>query len=103
MSSVAAGVADDERGMLDSLVDDKAIVGAQVPPDDVHKARALGADGGSERRCQLASLRQVTKLARECPDPQQIGWESLDVEEWEREAGAASEWRRHGVEVGGKP
>ena len=48
MSSVAAGVADEERGVLDLLVDDKAIMGAQKPPDDVHKARALGADGGAE-------------------------------------------------------
>jgi hypothetical protein len=36
-------------------------------------------------------------------DPQHIGWESLDVEEWEREAGAATERRRHGVEAVGKP
>jgi hypothetical protein len=28
MSSVAAGVADEESGVLDSLVDDKAIAGA---------------------------------------------------------------------------
>ena len=100
--SVAAGVADEERGMLDSLVDDKVTAGAQEPPDDVHKARALGADGGSEWRCQLASLRQATRLAGECPDPQQIGRESLDVGEWEMEAGAATERRRHGVEAGGK-
>ena len=33
--SVAAGVADEERRMLDSLVDDKATAGAQEPPDDV--------------------------------------------------------------------
>ena len=45
--SVAAGVADEERGMVDSLVDDKATAGAQEPPDDVHKERALGTDGGS--------------------------------------------------------
>jgi hypothetical protein len=89
--------------MLDSLVDDKATTGAQEPPDDLHKARALGVDGGSESRCQLASLRQATRLAGECPDPQQIGRESLDVEEWEREAGIATERRRHGVEAGGKP
>ena len=38
--SVAAGVADEERGMLDSLVDDKATAGAQEPPDDVHTERA---------------------------------------------------------------
>ena len=38
--SVAAGVADEEREMLDSLVDGKAIAGAQEPPDDVHKERA---------------------------------------------------------------
>ena len=101
--SVAAGVADEERGMLDSLVDDKATAGAQEPPDDVHKERALGTDGGTEWRCQLASLRQATRLAGECPDPQQIGRESLDVEEWGREAGAATERRRHGVEAGGKP
>ena len=37
--SVAAGVADEERGMLDSLVDDKATAGAQEPPDDVHTER----------------------------------------------------------------
>ena len=49
--SVAAGVADEERGMLDSLVDDKATAGEQEPPYDVHKARALGTDGGSEWRC----------------------------------------------------
>ena len=36
-----------------------------------------------EWRCQLASLRQATRLAGECPDPQQIGRESLDGEEWE--------------------
>ena len=94
MLSVAAGVADEERGMLDSLVDDKATAGAQEPPDDVHKERALGTDGGTEWRCQLASLRQATRLAGECPDPQQIGRESLDVEEWGREAGAATERRR---------
>ena len=88
--------------VLNSLVDDKATAGAQEPPDDVHKARALGTDGGSEWRCQLASLRQATRLAEECPDPQQIGRESLDVEEWEREAGAATKRRRHEVEAGGK-
>ena len=33
--SVAAGVADEERGMLDSLVDDKATAGALEPPNDV--------------------------------------------------------------------
>ena len=43
-----ASVADEERGMLDSLVDDKATAGAQKPADDVHKARALGADGGAD-------------------------------------------------------
>ena len=44
--SVAAGVADEERGMLDSLVDDKATAGAQEPPDDVHTERFgnLGVD-----------------------------------------------------------
>jgi hypothetical protein len=31
----------------------------------------------------LASLRQATRLAGECPDPQQIGRESLDGEEGE--------------------
>jgi hypothetical protein len=98
MSSVAAGVVDEKRGVLDSLFDDKATVGAPKPPDDVRKARALGANGGSEWRCQLASLRQATRLARECPDPQQIGRESLDVEEWRRETGAATE-RRHGGKV----
>ena len=36
--------------MLDSLVGDKAIAGAQNPLDDVHKARAWGADGGAEER-----------------------------------------------------
>ena len=100
--SVAASVADEERGMLDSLVDDKATARAQESPNDVHKARALGADCESEWRCELASLRQATRLAGECPDPQQIGRESLDVEEWEREAGIATERRRHGVEAGGK-
>ena len=79
--SVAAGVADEARGMLDSLVDDKATAGAQEPQDDVHKERAVRTDGGTEWRCQLASLRQATRLAGECPDPQQIGRESLDVEE----------------------
>jgi hypothetical protein len=64
MSFVAAGVADEERGVLDSLFDDKTIAGAPKPPYDVHKARALGADGGSEWKCQLASLRQATRLAR---------------------------------------
>ena len=54
--SVAAGVADEERGMLDSLVDDKATVGVQNPPDDVHKERAwapmVGQSGdASWRRC----------------------------------------------------
>ena len=43
-----------------------------------------GADGGAEWRCQLTSLRQETRLAGECPDPQQIGRESLDGEEWDR-------------------
>ena len=50
----------------------------------------------------MASLRQATRLAGKCPDPQQIGRESLDVEEWGG-AGAATEWRRHGVEAGGNP
>ena len=62
-----------------------------------------GTNGGTEWRCQLASLRQATRLAGECPDPQHIGRESLDVDEWEREAGAAMERRRHGVEAVGKP
>ena len=101
--SVAAGVADEKRRMLDSLVDDKATAGAQEPPDDVHKARALGADCESEWRCELASLRQATRRAGESPDAQHIGRESLDVEEWEREAGAATKRRRHGVEAGGHP
>jgi hypothetical protein len=39
--------------------------------------------GVLEWRCQLASLRQATRLAGECPDPQQVGRESLDGEEWE--------------------
>ena len=43
----------------------------------------MGTDGGTEWRCQLASLRQATRLAGECPDPQQVGRESLDGEEWE--------------------
>jgi hypothetical protein len=81
MLSVVAGVADEERGMLNSLVDDKATARAQEPPDDVHKERALSTDGGKEWRCHLASLRQATRLAGECPDPQQIGRESLDVAE----------------------
>jgi hypothetical protein len=51
----------------------------------------------------MASLRQATRLAGKCPDPQQIGRESLVVEEWEKEAGAATERRRHEVEVGGQP
>ena len=70
----------------------------------------MGTDGGIEWRCQLASLRrgclkrrQTTRLAGEYPDPQQIGRESLDVEEWEREAGAATERRWHGVEAMEKP
>ena len=41
----------------------------------------MRADGGAEWRCQLASLRQATRLAGECPDLQQIGRESLDGEE----------------------
>jgi hypothetical protein len=81
MLSVAAGVADEERMMLDSLVDDTATAGAPDPRDDGHKERALSTDGGTEWRCQLASLRQATRLAGECPDPQQIGREFLDVEE----------------------
>ena len=52
MSPVAAGAANEERGVLDSLVDDKATAGAQKPLDDVHKARALGADGGAEERLE---------------------------------------------------
>jgi hypothetical protein len=40
------------REVLDSLVDDKATVGAQKPLDDVHKARASGADGGVEERLE---------------------------------------------------
>ena len=68
--------------MLDSLVEGKATAGAQESPDDVRKARSLCADGGAEWRCQLASLRQATRLAGECSDPHQIGRESLDVEEW---------------------
>ena len=43
----------------------------------------MRADGGAEWKCQLASLRQATRLAGECPDPQQVGRESLDGEEWE--------------------
>ena len=38
--------------VLDSPVDDKATVGAQKPLDDVHKARASGADGGVEERLE---------------------------------------------------
>ena len=54
--SVAAGVADEERRMLDSLVDDKATAGAEEPPDDVHTERAwalmVGQSGdASWRRC----------------------------------------------------
>ena len=41
----------------------------------------MRADGGAEWKCQLASLRQATRLAGECPDLQQIGWESLGGEE----------------------
>ena len=91
--SVAAGVADEERRMLDSLVDDKATAGAQEPPDDVHKERALGTDGGTEWRCQLASMRQATRLARECPDPQQIDRESGGEPELRR-SGNGSGWKR---------
>ena len=47
------------------------------------RRRRYGAGGGAEWRCQLASLRQATRLAGECPDPQQVGRESLDGEEWE--------------------
>jgi hypothetical protein len=75
MSFVVAGVANEEHGVLDSLVDDKATARAQKPSDDVHKAQALGADGGSEWRCQLASLWQATRLAGECPDPQQVSYQ----------------------------
>ena len=39
--------------------------------------------GVLEWRCQPASLWQATRLAGECPDPQQVGRESLDGEEWE--------------------
>ena len=41
----------------------------------------MRADGGAEWKYQLASLRQATRLAGECPDLQQIGWESLGGEE----------------------
>jgi len=54
----------------------------------------LRADGGAEWKCQLASLRQATRLAGECPDLQQIGWESLGGEERGGDAGAAAKWRR---------
>ena len=47
------------------------------------RRRRYGAGGGAEWRCQLASLRQATRLAGECPDPQQVGRESLVGEEWE--------------------
>ena len=47
------------------------------------RRRRQGADGGAEWRCQLASLWQATRMAGECPDPQQVGRESLDGEEWE--------------------
>jgi hypothetical protein len=47
-----------------------------------------------EWRCQLASLRQATRLAGECPDPQQVGRESLDGEERGGNAGAAAKQRR---------
>jgi hypothetical protein len=53
--------------------------------------------GSLEWRCQLASLRQATRLAEECPDPQQIGRESLDEEEWR---GGKPELRRSGDGVG---
>jgi hypothetical protein len=52
MPSGAASIVDEERGVLDSLVDDKATAGAQKPPDDVHKARALGVDGRVEERIE---------------------------------------------------
>ena len=55
------------------------------------------------RNAKAQIPKEFIRLAGECPDPQQIGRESLDVEEWEREAGAATEWRWHGVEAGGKP
>ena len=51
------------------------------------RQRRTGAGGGAfdvEWRCQLASLRQATRLAGECPDLQQIGRESLVVEEKRR-------------------
>ena len=54
----------------------------------------MRADGGAEWKCQLASLRQATRLAGECPDLQQIGWESLGGEERGGDAGAAAKWRR---------
>ena len=87
--SVAAGVADEERRMLDSLGP------STTRRQRGHKSHqmtcsaygvfthgaCLGTDGGTEWRCQMASLRQATRLAGECPDPQQIGRESLDVEE----------------------
>jgi hypothetical protein len=47
------------------------------------RRRRQGADDGAEWRCQMASLRQATRLAGECPDPQHVGRESLDEEEWE--------------------
>jgi hypothetical protein len=78
---------DEERGVLDSLVDDKATAGAHKPLDDVHKARALGADGGVEERL-------------ECPVHELPG-----VSMWRSggEAGVPTERRRPGVEAEGKP
>ena len=67
MLSVAAGVADEERGMLDSLVDDKATAGAQEPPDDVHTERFgnLGVDLNSPyARTPMAPMVGV-RLVRE--------------------------------------
>ena len=58
---------DEERGMLDSLVDDKAIAGAQESPDDVRKAEPcalmVGRSGdASWRRCGKRRGWQVSAL-----------------------------------------
>ena len=56
-------------GCVDGVRGDAGLAAVQLcerghtPPDDMHKARALCADGRTEWRCQLALQRQATRVA----------------------------------------
>ena len=68
--------------MLDSLVDDKAIVGAQESPDDVRKGEPRAPMVAQSGNASWRRYGKRRRWQRVCPDLQQVGWEALDVEEW---------------------